>query len=63
MKNKLKKAFNLSDEAISIIEALIPLDDFKIALEEDGLIPNTKSNIVIEKGFITDNDYAYAIFR
>ena len=36
MKNKLKKAFNLSDDAISIIEALIPLDDFKIALEEDG---------------------------
>ena len=63
MKNKLKKAFNLSDEAISIIEALIPLDDFKIALEEDGLFLNTKSNIVIEKGFITDNDYAYAIFH
>ena len=63
MKNKLKKAFNLSDEAISIIEALIPLDDFKIALEEDGLFPNTKSNIVIEKGFITDNNYAYAIFH
>lgn len=63
MKNKLKKAFNLSDEAISIIEALIPLDDFKIALEEDGLFPNTKRNLVIEKGFITDNDYAYAIFH
>lgn len=63
MKNKLKKAFNLSDEAISIIEALIPLDDFKIALEEDGLFPDTKSNIVIEKGFISDNDYAYAIFH
>lgn len=63
MKNKLKKAFNLSDEAISIIEALIPLDDFKIALEEDELFPNTKRNIVIEKGFITDNDYAYAIFH
>lgn len=63
MKNKLKKAFNLSDEAISIIAALIPLDDFKIALEEDGLFPNTKRNIVIEKGFIADNDYAYAIFH
>lgn len=63
MKNKLKKAFNLSDETISIIEALIPLDDFKIALEEDGLFPNIKRNIVIEKGFITDNNYAYAIFH
>lgn len=63
MKNKLKKAYNLSDEAISIIEALIPLDDFKIALEEDGLFPNIKRNIVIEKGFITDNNYAYAIFH
>ena len=63
MKNKLKEAFNLSDEAISIIEALIPLDDFKIALEEDGLFPGTKRNVVIDRGTISDNDYAYAIFR
>lgn len=63
MKNKLKKVLNLSDEAISIVEAIVPLDGFKITLEDDGLFPGTKRNVVIDRGTISDNDYAYAIFR